>query len=164
MIIVVNGEGGSVYNPETDEVIATFGNGNALPGYSNNLVYYPPNQKMYYIQRGMTTNVTEIELNRTNWSATTPKMVSTSGPASEESGWAYDNRNQVIGGGVLDGKISIYDPMTNTWSVQTMTMQSDHGATSIGSMPSSSHALDFDSNEGVFIFFAGGRTWAYRYK
>ncbi|MBC7467450.1 MAG: hypothetical protein H7256_15785 [Bdellovibrio sp.] len=164
MIIVVNGEGGSVYDPVTDEVVARFGNGGALPGYSNNLVYYPPNQKMYYIQRGAQTFVSEIELNRTNWAATTPKMISTNGPPSEESGWAYDNRSQVIGGGVLDGKISVYNPPTNTWSVEAMKIQTDYGTTAIGSMPSSSHALDFDTNEGVFIFFAGGRTWAYRYK
>jgi hypothetical protein len=164
MIVVVNGEGGSIYDPVKDEVIAHFPSAGALPGYSNNLVYYPPNQKMYYVQRGATTNVTEIELIRNNWSATTPKTVSTNGPSSEESGWAYDNRSQVIGGGVLDGKISIYNPMSNSWSVETMTLQTDYGTTVIGSMPGSSHALDFDSNEGVFIFLAGGHTWAYRYR
>jgi hypothetical protein len=164
MIIVVIGEGGSVYDPGADKVVAHFPANGAFPGYSNNLVYFPPTDKMYYMQRGAQTAVTEVPLNRTDWSLTASKVVNTSGPGSEETGWAYDSRSKVIGGGVQDGKMQIYDPRTNTWSTETMKIQSDYGSTAIGTMPSSSHALDFDSNEGVFIFFAGGHTWAYRYR
>lgn len=162
-IIVVIGDGGSVYDPDTDTVIAHFPTNNAFPGYSNNLVYFPPNQKMYYVMRG-TTSITEITLDRNDWSKTKPVMVNTSGPETEESGWAYDSVNQVIGGGVKDGNIYLYEPITNTWTTKAMLVQSDFGMTSVGSMPSSSHVLDFDSKDGVFIFIANGHTWAYRYR
>ena len=162
-IIVINGEGGSVYDPNTDNVIGHFPTNGALNGYSNNLIYFPPTQKMYYVMRG-TTSISELTLDRNDWSKTNPVSVNTSGPPTEESGWAYDSVSQVIGGGVTDGKIHFYDPATNTWTTNTMLVQSDFGMTTVGSIPSSSHALDFDSKDGVYIFIANGHTWAYRYR
>ncbi len=128
MIIIVNGTNGSVYDPATDEVIATFPTGlSVFPGDSNNLIYFPPTDKMYYVQLGSFTGITEVTLDRTNWSKTSGKVVNTSGPTTKESGWAYDSRNHVIGGGVANGKIHIYDPIKNTWVTETMKIQSDLG-------------------------------------
>ena len=38
-----------------------------LPGYANNLVYYPPTDRMYYITRGAPVRVFEIRLDRTDF-------------------------------------------------------------------------------------------------
>ena len=47
--------------------------GPAVPdtGYSNNLVYFPPNQKMYLMARGTPTTVFEVTLDRSDWRAST---------------------------------------------------------------------------------------------
>jgi hypothetical protein len=84
-------------------------------------------------------------------------------PASQESGWAYDAANQIIGGGIQDGLFYAYSPLTNTWTSNVM--QTDPPGSSVGTL--AFHALDYDPINNVFIFITDGdsgrRTWAYRY-
>ena len=134
-------------------------------GYANNLVYFPPNGRMYFIARGSPTRVWEVTLDRSNWTASTVVEVTTTGDvfSSQESGFAYDSWNHVIGGGVEDGVFRAFDPVTRRWSSAVMQVQGGGGP--IGTQ--AFHALDFDPVDGVFLFLTayddGSRMWAYRY-
>lgn len=134
-------------------------------GYANNLVYFPPTQRMYYVARGSPTRVWEVTLDRANWSATTVVERNPTGVVfdSDESGWAYDSWSQVIGGGVRGGVFYAYDPMEDAWTSATMQIQGGGGP--IGDL--AFHTLDFDPVDGVFLFLtgydSGSRTWAYRF-
>ncbi len=127
-------------------------------GYANQLVYYPPNQKMYYFSRN-TDTVYEITLNRTNFSQSTMTKVVTSGsyPQHGEPGYAYDSVNQIIGGAVDNNSFNVFDPKTKAWTSKTIQGGSP------GSM--AFHALAYDRVNNVFVFLTTARkTWAYRYK
>jgi len=135
-------------------------------GYANNLVYFPPNGNMYYIARGNPTLVFEINLDRTNWSkSTVTRMNDITGmiPSTQESGFAYDPYNKIIGGGIQDGKFYAFDPIGKSWKVKTMNTKPT--GSSIGTLRY--HAIDFDPVNNVFIFMSGPylnvHTWAYRY-
>ena len=134
-------------------------------GYANNLVYFPPNQRMYYIQRGSPTRVWEVVLDRANWSASTVTELTTTGDVfdSDESGFAYDSWNHVIGGGVSSGVFRAFDPVTRRWSSAVMQVQGAGGPVGTQAF----HTLDFDPVDGVFLFLTGyndgSRMWAYRY-
>ena len=151
-----------VYDPVAGSVTAT---GLTIPdvGYGQNLVYFPPNGKMYLMQSDGT--VFEVTLNRGNFAGSTVAEVSGitgSRPATTETGWAYDAVNEIIGGGVRNGVFYAYHPPSKTWTARTM--QSSSG-TPIGTV--AFHALDYDPVNNVFIFISdyhsGRRTWAYRY-
>lgn len=136
-------------------------------GYANNLTYYPPNQRLYYFARGNPTLVFEVQLNRSDWSASTvtPLPTPANAPDSEGSGWVYDTVNGLIGGGVRDGVFHAYNPVNNTWASRTMVVQSSQGTAPIGTQ--AFHAIGFDPVDGVYVFITDGasgrHTWAYRY-
>ena len=129
--------------------------------YNNNLVYFPPTQKMYYFEH-FTGSVYEVDLNRADFSASTVTLLDTTGtpPPAVEVGYGYDTVNHVIGGGPVNNVFYIFDPATKAWSGQKVQ----------GGSPGSVafHALDYDSANNAFIFItdkaSGRRTWAYRYK
>jgi PKD repeat protein len=129
--------------------------------YNNNLVYFPPNQKMYYFER-FGGSVYEVNLNRTDFSASTITLLNTTGtpPPSTEIGYGYDSINHIIGGGPVNNTFYGFDPGTKAWTAQTM----QGGAPGTVAF----HALDYDSANNVFVFItdkaSGRRTWAYRYK
>jgi hypothetical protein len=132
-------------------------------GYADQLVYYPPNQKMYYFKRGSSGATYEITLDRNDFTKTTCVALSTTGSKSPhgEPGYAYDSVNEIIGGGISGNKFYIFNPMTRQWSSQTM-----HGG-SPGDMVF--HCIDYDPVNNVFIFVHKTswwlqKTWAYRYK
>ena len=136
-------------------------------GYGNNLVYYPPNQKMYYIARESPTRVFEVNLDRTDFTKSSiTELTNMSGeiPNSEESGWVYDASHQRIGGGIKDGAFYAFDPINKSWTKRIMTAQSS-SSTSVGTL--AFHALAYDPVDQVFLFitdYASGRhVWAYRY-
>jgi hypothetical protein len=164
LIVVVAGQGLWTYDPATRTRTQRLSYSLDM-GYANNLVYFPPNQRMYYIARGSPTRVFEVVLDRSNWAASTVTAMPTVGDvfASEESGFAYDSWNHVIGGGIQDGVFRAFDPLAARWSSATMQVQAGGGPVGTQSF----HALDFDPVDGVFLFLTGyddgSRMWAYRY-
>lgn len=133
-------------------------------GYAKNMVYFPPNQRMYYIADGK--DVFEVALNRRYFSWSTVNRVGNIKgdiPKLPETGFAYDSVNRVIGGGIVNGVFHAYDPATRTWTARTIQVAGTERA--VGSV--AFHALDYDPVNNVFFFISddesGRRTWAYRY-
>ncbi len=132
-------------------------------GYANHLVYYPPNQKMYYFNRN-SRQVFELSIDRNDFSKSTIQMLSTTGmyPAHQEPGFAYDSVNRIIGGSVLNNTFYVFNPRTRTWTNEVVQ----------GGIPGKQgfHALGYDPLNNVFLFVTdvqsprGARTWAYRYR
>jgi hypothetical protein len=165
LIVVVGGTGLYTYDPATRVKTLRKSYDQPAMGYANNLVYFPPNQKMYFIARGAPTRVWEVTLDRANWANSTVTQMTTTGAVfdSEESGFAYDSWNEVIGGGVADGVFHVFEPELARWSALTMQVQGGGGPVGTQAF----HTLDFDPVDGVFLFLTGyddgSRTWAYRY-
>jgi hypothetical protein len=133
-------------------------------GYSNNLVYFPPNDRFYYLTRGTPVSVFEIAVDRKAMSATIADVTPAGSPDNpNETGWAFDSVNKVIGGVVVDSTFLAFDPTAKSWTTRTMDVTSKTGV-----MPSkvAFHALDFDPVDGVFLYLtqSDSHMWAYRYK
>jgi hypothetical protein len=128
--------------------------------YNNQLVYFPPNQKMYYFER-FEKRVFEITLDRADFRKSQIRRLATKGDHSPhpEPGYAYDSVNRIIGGGVVAGKFYAFDPATRSWTSEQIQ----------GGVPGSQsyHALTYDPTSNVFVFVtdhaSGRKTWAYRY-
>jgi hypothetical protein len=165
LIVVVGGTGLYTYDPATRVKTLRKAYDQPAMGYANNLVYYPPNQRMYFIARGAPTRVWEVTLDRANWANSTVTQMTTTGAVfdSEESGFAYDSWNEVIGGGVSNGVFHVFEPEEARWTALTMQVQAGGGPVGTQAF----HALDFDPVDGVFLFLteydSGSRMWAYRY-
>ena len=137
-------------------------------GYDHNLIYFPPNQKHYLINRATPTQVFEFTLNRNNWSASAVVEVTgmsnvPNGFDGVATGFAYDSVNRMIGGGVSSGVFYAYDPLTKVWTAKVMLTQP--AGLTVGTV--AFHALDYDPINNVFIFLGNqtdAHTWAYRYK
>ncbi len=136
-------------------------------GYGNNLVYYPPNQRMYYIARESPTRVFEVKLERndlTKSSVTELSAMSGEIPNSDESAWIYDASHQRIGGGIKDGAFYAFNPTNSSWTKRIMTAQSS-SSNSVGTL--AFHAMAYDPVDQVFLFISdypsGRHVWAYRY-
>ena len=132
-------------------------------GYANNLVYFPPNDKFYYFSRS-TGSVWEVTLSRSAdkvVNASIQEVGNGTGPKLPETGFAYDARNQVIGGGVYNNQFNVFNPITKTWTTTTIQVE---GGGSVGTQ--AFHALDYDPVANVYIFISnaasGFRVWAYR--
>ncbi|MDD4891962.1 MAG: hypothetical protein PHU85_18740, partial [Phycisphaerae bacterium] len=69
---------------------------------------------------------------------------------------AYDASNKVIGGGVTNNRFYVFDPAKSTWASQEI--QGGKPGTMIY------HCLAYDPVNNVYVFIAGGKTWAYRWK
>ena len=126
-----------------------------------NLVYFPPKDRFYYF-RYRNGEVYELRLDRTDPSHSMIVKLSTAGtpPPDGEVGYAYDSKNQIIGGAVVNNAFYAFDPATKTWSRAMI----DGGTP--GTMKF--HAIGYDPVNNVFIFLAADRsgatrTWAYRY-
>ncbi len=136
-------------------------------GYDNNLVYFPPNRRMYLFNRK--NEVFEVALDRRRWSASTVTLLEgvigekPSGGDTDDTGLAYDSVNRIIGGAVANGVFFAFDPLTRRWTAKVM--KTEPPGASVGSV--ACHCLDYDPVDNVFIFLtshrSGGRTWAYRY-
>jgi len=166
MVVIVSQDGLWTYDPKTETAARPLTFYITNFGYANDLVYFPPNQKMYYMARGSPGRVFEVTLNRANWAGSTFVEVTgmTNTPSWGEAGWACDTANQVIGGGVQAGQFRAYNPLTKVWTVRTMNVSSS-GGYAVGD--ETFHCLAYDPVDGVFLFIADGsggrRTWAYRY-
>ena len=93
LIVLVGGTGLYTYDPATRVKTLRKPYDQQTMGYANNLVYYPPNQRFYFIARGAPTRVGEVTLDRANWANSTVTPMTTTGAVfdSEESGFAYDS-------------------------------------------------------------------------
>jgi hypothetical protein len=171
MVIVVgstrgSGEGGMwIYDPLAEKVVG-FVDPVAYSNIDNNLVYFPPTGKMYLFVRSGPTVVMELTLDREDWSKSRATVVAASGepPPGGTTGYAYDTRNKVIGGGVSDGKFYAFDPLKKEWSSQVIALQSTNGAKLKRVL---FHLLDYDPVNNVYIIISGKKTrhtWAYRYR
>ena len=134
-----------------------------------NSIYVPDNDRFYAITQ-LDGKVCEIALNRTNFSlsTSTPVAVSANLPSytgDPPSGYAYDPFNKIIGGFVMNGVFSAFDPFAKTWTQKQMI---DAATGSAANHIQSFYCLNFDPDSGCFIFLgkAGsliGRTFAYRF-
>ncbi len=131
-------------------------------GYANDLVYFPPTDTFYYFARGSPVVTYALKLNRANLTASTLDRVTTTGPTSDHQnpGYSYDSLNQIIGGGIENDHIFIFEPPTNTWASHAIN----------GGSPGTQAflAIGYDPVNNVFVFVndyaSGQHTWAYRYK
>lgn len=135
----------------------------------HNLVYYPPTQTMYLINREDRGkgHIIKLNLDRIDWTKSTSEFISTTGttPVRKNStGWAYDSRNQVFGGAVEDGAFFTFDPRTSSWERHVMDIlaEGEDKPTAVYH-----HNLDYDPINNVFFFIAKGpksafHLWAYR--
>jgi hypothetical protein len=156
-ILMVSREQMAVYDPiaRTKTVARAIGDPNM--GANQNLVYFPPNDKFYYIHQFGA--VWEIDFDRARPSASTIKRLTVSGPvpgkSAPETGVAYDSVNHVIGMGPMAGIFYMFDPESRAWTATTVK----------GANPGSIlfHCIDFDPVAGVYIFISDDyRTWAFR--
>ena len=139
-------------------------------GAAADIVYLPATDRFVVLQSD--GRVWEIAYDRANAKASRAAAVEVRGtrPAARAGivcGYAYDPRNRVIGGNVIDGWFHAYDPATQAWSRTRMRVDDATGA-----RPSQAfHCLDFDSASGCFVFLetpaygarAPAATWAYRH-
>lgn len=136
-------------------------------GYANNLVLFPPDGNFYYFTRGDPTGVFRLALDRDDLAASTVTQLAPTGDAfaTDESGFAYDASNAIIGGGVRDGVFHAYDPAADAWISRTMEIDPASESAAIGTV--AFHALSYDPVNNVFLFITDGdsgrRTWAYRF-
>ncbi|MGH8501155.1 MAG: hypothetical protein ACREVE_01545 [Gammaproteobacteria bacterium] len=163
-IIMVGRYGIWIYDPASRTKSLAVDAGLDEMGIEGSLVYYPPNQKLYFFADKYTgiVKVWEITLDRKNFENSTMIKLTTSGkPSSNRRGYAYDSVNQIIGGGIADNKFYAFDPLKRMWSSQTMEGGAPGNA--------SHHAVSYDPVNNVFLFINefssfDRRTWAYKYK
>jgi hypothetical protein len=173
-IVVFGGSGLGMYDPASRKwtlAVSTY-NGETLKssqgsdtdmsnlGYANQLVYFPPTDTFYYFERGAPA-VYALKLDRNDLKQSTLDKVATSGTPSPhgEPGYAFDAKNQVIGGAVSDSTFYVFDPAQGSWSAVPISASPGNEA---------SHAVGYDPVNNVFVFVtdidSGAKTWAFRYK
>ncbi|UQA60473.1 hypothetical protein [Polyangium aurulentum] len=164
MVAILGSYGLWIYDPRKD----AFAGSKFLPvelGYANNLVYSSVDDRMYYFMRGDSTRVFELALHRDDWGSSTLTELTgvVGGPATLETGYAYDTLNHVIGGAVVDGRFSAFDPVKRTWT--TVEMKTEPPGAKVGTL--AFHEIAYDPVDGVFLFItdypSGFHVWAYRY-
>jgi hypothetical protein len=160
-IVSAGGGGLNVYDPVADSKTTPVSS-SQISGYADNLVYYPPTDRFYYMARGNPVKVYEVTLDRASWNKSTITEITgmTGTPRTDETGWAYDTANKIIGGGVTNGIFYAFDPVLKSWTSQTAQKQGGGSA----SFTCYSHCLDYDPVDQVFIMLGTDfHTWAYCY-
>lgn len=163
-VVVVDAYSLWTYDPDTHEKVRHLNYARGELSYGKNLVYFPANQKMYYIADG--DAVFEVSLDRENFARSTiTRVTGITGdiPRLRETGFAYDPTHKAIGGAVRDGVFYAYLPLTKTWLSRKI--ETDPPGMRVGSV--AFHALDYDPLNGVFVFLtdypSGWRTWVFRF-
>ena len=166
-----------IYDPITREKHRAIDGGRGTAWYSwgkgmvdgGNLVYYPPNDRMYYFAMD-SDEVWEVILDRNDFSKTVITKLDITGnypvgptgggwPANSRKSpaYAYDSVNEIIGGRITDNVFYAFDPKTYIWTSHIIQ----------GGSPGSKtfYALEYDPVNNVFIFLTENReTWVYRYR
>jgi len=164
LIFVVDRYSVWTYDPVKQSRSSRLSYVNGAMGYGKNLIYFPPTRRMYYIADGAAI----FELDPGGGSSFRLSLKQVRGitgdaPTLQETGFAYDAVNHIIGGGVSRGVFHAYDPARKTW-VRLVMKTIPEGAP-VGTV--AFHALAYDPVNNVFIFItdqeSGRRTWAYRY-
>ena len=156
-ILMVSRDQMAIYDPatKTKEVVKQIGDG--AMGANQNLVYFPPTDKFYYVHQFGA--VWEITFDRVRPAASTITRLQVTGPtpgsAAPETGIAFDSVNHVIGMGPIKGTFYTFDPNTGAWTASKIA--------GLGNRSTIFHCIDFDPIDGVFVFISDDfGTWAYR--
>jgi hypothetical protein len=123
-------------------------------GYANHLVYASVDDAFYYFNRNDST-VYRLTRDRADGTQFTLDNVDYTGtyPAHGEPGFDDDPRHGVIGGAVVNGTITLFDPLTSTFTQAPAT----------GGADLAYHAIAFDPVNNVFVYVGTDRhTWAVR--
>ncbi len=125
-----------------------------VTGYSGTLVYCPIDQRMYAVPASM--EVWSLEMNRTDFAKSKISKMTVTGtaPPNAECGFVFDKERKVISGGVNANKFYSFNPATSAWTSEEIK----------GVQPGTMtfHCLAYDPADKVFVFIAGGHTYAYR--
>jgi len=156
-ILLVSRDQMVMYDPvtKTKEVVKQIGD--PKMGANQNLVYFPPNDRFYYV--GQSGAVWEIALDRSRLVASTIRRLEVTGPtpgsSAPETAVAYDSVNHLIGMGPIKGTLYTFDPNTGAWTAHTIA--------ALGNRSTIFHCMDFDPVNGVYVFITNDfQTWAYR--
>jgi len=162
-VVVIDSHFLWTYDPDTQEKKRHFEHKSPV-SYGKNLVYFPPNDRMYYIADGAA--VFEVTLDRKDFAKSViTRVTGITGdiPTLRETGFAYDSAEKIIGGGVRDGIFYAYSPRSRTWVSRRI--EAAPPEPRVGTV--AFHALDYDPVNNVFVFLtdlrSGQRTWAFRF-
>lgn len=165
-VFLLADEGLWAWEPSTGVKERVLGRFPFAVGYGNALVYFPPNQRHYYFDR-ISKRVLELRPERDALfrSEVTIVLENDGGfPASRMPGFAYDEKHQVLVGGVVAGQARVFDPTTMTFS--NLTLRPRSAGQPVGSL--ASQLIVYDPVNEVFIFVADegleARVWAFRYR
>ena len=106
------------YDPVARSVANLRSSSAPIFGYADNLVYFPPNDKFYYLKRNNPVRVWEISVSAASRDTLSSigSIVEVTGmqgtPSTGETGFAYDSVNQAIGRGVTGGVFHAFNPLT----------------------------------------------------
>jgi len=135
-------------------------------GFGNELVFDGASQTHYYFER-QRRRLFMLALDRAQPFQSSLAEVAFTGayPTHDEPGFAWDERNGIIGGAVLDGAFTAFDPATGAFTTRVM-RGADGGPAGAGTMQG--HCIAYDPVDAVFVFVttlaSGFRTWAYRHR
>lgn len=164
-VLVVSRDGIWSYDPVAKTIAVVKVLSDAAMGANQNLIYFPPNDKFYYIWQGGA--VWEIVYDRATPANTTITRLSITVSAPDaypfagntECGVAYDSVNHLIGTGPFNNRFFAFDPVTRNWV----------GKAIAGAAPGNIafHCIDFDPVNGVYIFINsaanGYHTFAFKW-
>lgn len=155
-------DGAFTCHAEVDPLAAT----DLRTGNGVSLVYFPPTDRFYAFALTRSPQALfEVHFDRDNPSASTLRqLVDVVPPASPVTeAWAYDDANQLIGGGVKDGRFFAFDPVAGQWHERIV--ESSNPEQLVGTVDGK--ALAYDPVDNVYIFRTNNasrrHTWAYRW-
>jgi hypothetical protein len=156
-IVMVSRDQLSIYDPVSRTKAVARPIGDPRMGANQNLVYYPPTDKFYYVHQF--GGVWEISVDRSRPAASTIRRLQVTGAApgssAPETGIAYDSVNRVIGMGPINGTFYTFDPNAGAWTARKID--------GLGNRSTIFHCIDFDPVNGVYVFITDDfGTWAYR--
>ena len=114
-VVIVSRIGMWIYEPRGRTATEVLRYNDGAMGYLGNLLYFPTNDRLYYIARASPIRVWEVALDRATWENSTlvelGDMQNTPNSSGVAPGWAVDTRNNVIAGSVSEGQVKVFDPV-----------------------------------------------------